>query len=320
MYMKIALFSFIVLSCFSLRAQQAMDYTDEQIFNYVKSVGRLDSLNAGSISQAVTKPFSRPRDKVKAIYDWIALNIVFDVKAGRTRGNEKTDADVVLKTRKATAAGYAALFQDMCSVQRIRCLTVNGWAKQFADEIGEVPDEFNHTWAVIQLGQSPDTWFYVDPTWAAGYTDKDMKVFTPAYTASYFFPDRAVFNLQHYPDNGAWQLGAGPKKLKDFYALPVVHRRGVEAKLDIMNPNTGSMKAKLGKPVSFSFRYLFPEAPELVAVQVGPERKRRNETVSHTYSGGLISFNHVFKQEDEYPVTILVNQQPVLTYFISVTE
>jgi transglutaminase/protease-like cytokinesis protein 3 len=318
--MKRWLLGVMLLSYFVVSAQQTLDYSDEQILTYVKSVGRLDSLNAGTISQAVTKPFTRPRDKVKAIYDWIALNIAFDVKAGRTRGNEKTDADVVLKTRKATAAGFAALFQDMCSVQRIRCLTVNGWAKQFADEIGEVPDEFNHTWAVIQLGQSPETWYYVDPTWGAGYTDKDMKVFTPAYTPSFFFPDRAVFNLQHYPDNGAWQLGAGPKKLKDFYALPVVHRRGVEAKLDIMNPNSGSIKAKVGKPQSFSFRYLHADAPAVVAVQVGPERKRRNETVSHTYSGGLISFNHIFKEEDEYAVTILVNQQAVLTYFVSVTE
>lgn len=299
---------------------QVLDYTDEQILAYVKSVGRLDSLNAGTISAAVSKPFARPRDKAKAIYDWIALNIVYDVKAGRTQGNEKTDADLVLKTRKATAAGYAALFQDMCSVQRIRCLTVNGWAKQFADEIGEKPDDMNHTWAVVQLGQSPDTWYYVDPTWAAGTVDQDMKVFTKAYDARHFFPDRKLFNFQHYPDNSAWQLGPGPGKIKDFFALPILHHRGLEAGTSDFQPNTGILKAKVGKPVSFSFRYVHADQPAVVALQVGPDRKRRNVTVSHQYQGGTVSFSHIFPDEDEYNVTILVNQVPILTYKAILTE
>ena len=123
--------------------------------DYVKSLGTLDTLNMGTISYIVTKKFSRPKDKVRAIFDWIANNISFDLKAGKNNDNEKINTDLILKSRKANAAGYAALFQDMCSVVKIRCLTVDGYAKYNTEQINEKPDEFNHTWAVVQLGQSP---------------------------------------------------------------------------------------------------------------------------------------------------------------------
>lgn len=75
-------------------------------------------------------------------------------------------------------------------------------------------------WAVVQLGQSPDTWYYVDPAWGSGYADAEMKVFTRSFTDAYFFTDKPIFNLQHYPDNEAWKLGGAPKNKKEFYSLP----------------------------------------------------------------------------------------------------
>ena len=83
----------------------------KMIDDYVKSLGPLDTLNMGTISFIVTKKFPDNKDKVRAIFDWIAYNISFDLKAGRNNDNEKTSTDLVLKNRKATAAGYAGLFQ-----------------------------------------------------------------------------------------------------------------------------------------------------------------------------------------------------------------
>ena len=81
----------------------------------------------------------------------------------------------------------------MCSVVKIRCLTVDGYAKYNSEEMGEKPDAFNHTWAVVQLGQSPETWFYVDPTWGSGYTDDKMKTYTKAFNDDYFFARPSYF-------------------------------------------------------------------------------------------------------------------------------
>ncbi|MEJ7586329.1 MAG: transglutaminase domain-containing protein [Ferruginibacter sp.] len=288
--------------------------------DYVKSLGALDTLNMGTISAIITKKFPDPKDKVRAIFDWIAHNISFDLKAGKNNDNEKASTDLVLKFRKANAAGYAALFQDMCSVVKIRCLTVDGYAKYNAEQINEKPDEFNHSWVVVQLGQSPDTWFYVDPTWGSGYTDDKMTKFTKAYNDDYFFADRYIFNYQHFPDNGAWQLGPGPKNVNSFLSLPLVKAAAYEYKLGKFSPNDGLMKAKLNSPVSFSIKLNPGAAIDIVSLEIGEEKKKKTKTVDYTFSGGNIVFSYKFDVEDIYPVNVLVNNKPLLGYMFDVSE
>ena len=61
----------------------------------------MDTLNMGTISYVVTKKFPDSKDKSRAIFDWIAYNISFDVKAARSNGNEKSSSDIILKTQLA---------------------------------------------------------------------------------------------------------------------------------------------------------------------------------------------------------------------------
>ena len=183
----------LFLFAFSFQVDAQNDYSI--VDNYVKSLGSLDTLNMGTISYLVTKNFADPKEKIRAIFDWIAYNINYDLKAGKNNNNEKTSTELVLKLRKATAVGFAALFQDMCSVVKIRCLTVDGYAKFTTEQIIEKPEELNHTWAVVQLGQSPESWYYVDPTWASGYTDDKMTKFTKAFNADYFFAEKNIIRL-----------------------------------------------------------------------------------------------------------------------------
>ncbi|MEO7768651.1 MAG: transglutaminase domain-containing protein [Ferruginibacter sp.] len=288
--------------------------------DYVKSLGPLDTLNAGTISFVVTKQFPDQKDKARAIFDWIAYNISFDLKAGKNNDNEKNYSDLILKTRKANAAGYAGLFQDMCSVVKIRCLTVNGYAKYNTEQINERPDEFNHTWAVVQLGLSPDTWYYVDPTWGSGYTDDKMTKFTKTYNDDYFFADRFIFNYQHFPDNTAWQLGPGPKSVSSFLTLPLVKSAAYEFRLGKFTPDDGLIKTTISKAVSFNLKLSTGEPIEIVALEIGEGKKKKIKTVDHSMSRGNIVFNYKFEVEDTYPVTILINNKPVLGYLVEVGE
>lgn len=318
-YLHALLFGTLLLYGATSTAQLPGDYFKD-VDDYVKSLGALDTLNMGTISFIVTKKFPDPKDKVRAIFDWIAYNISFDLKAGRNNDNEKSNPEQVLKLRKANAAGYAALFQDMCSVVKIRCLTVDGYAKYNTEQINEKPDGFNHTWAVVQLGLSPDTWFYVDPTWGSGYTDEKMKQFTKAYNDDYFFADRGIFNYQHFPDNGAWQLGPGPKSLSSFLSLPLVKSAAYEFKLGRFAPNDGFIKAKLNKPVSFNIKLNTSAAIDIVSLAIGEEKKKKTKTVDYSFSGGSIIFNYKFTDEDTYPVTLMINNKSVLGYMVEVSE
>ena len=288
--------------------------------NYVKTLGSLDTLNMGTISYIVTKKFPNPKDKVRAIFDWIAYNINYDVKAGKNNDNEKTNTDLVLKSRKATAAGFAGLFQDMCSVVKIRCLTVDGYAKNTTEQITEKPDGLNHTWAVVQLGQSPDSCYYVDPTWGSGYSDDKKTKFTKAFNADYFFSDKTIFNFQHFPDNSAWMLGAGPKTESSFFSMPLVKNAAYEYQLGKFAPENGFIKTKLSKPVSFSVKINSSSAIEIVSLEMGENKKKKTKTVDFTFTGGVISFSHKFDMEDTYPLTLLVNNKPLLGYLVEVSE
>lgn len=318
--LQIIVLSGMMIFCASKASAQSSSEYFRDIDDYVKSLGTLDTLNAGTISYIVTKKFPDPKDKVRAIFDWITYNISFDLKAGKNNDNEKTSSDLVLKTRKANAIGYASLFQDMCSVVKIRCLTVDGYAKYNSEQITEKPDEFNHTWDVVQLGESPETWYYVDPTWGSGFTDDKMKNFTKQYNDDYFFADRVIFNYQHYPDNMAWQLGPGPKSESSFFSMPLVRSAAYQFKLGKFSPANGYVKAKLNSAAAFSLKINTGEDIQIVSLEIGEEKKKKTKTVDYTYSGNSIFFNYKFDVEDTYPVTVLINNKPVLTYVVEVNE
>ena len=296
-------------------AQTKKDF--KAIDDFVKKVGTLDSMTMGTISETVTKPFTDKTEKVRAIFDWIAFNISYDVKAARTSNETKNSTDEVLLYRKAVGIGYATLFQDMCSSADIRCLTVDGFVKRNIEEIGEDGDDINHSWAVVQLGQSPDDWFYVDPAWGSGYTDADMKTFTKSFNDAYFFADKAVFNLQHYPDNEAWKLGEAPKNKKDFFALPIISSAAFEFGVRKISPVTGHLMLSTEKPERFSFSVSAKENIDKLTLLIG-KKKPKLEEVQHSFSGGSVTFSYKFKEAGDFPMTILVNGKALATYHVEV--
>jgi len=308
----------VLCSLASLAQRTSNDF--KMVDDYVQSLGSLDTLNMGTISYVVTKKFPENKDKVRAIFDWIAYNISFDCKAARNNGNEKTNSDDVLKSRKTTSTGYATLFQDMCSVVKIRCLTVNGYAKYSVEDINEIPDQFNHAWVVVQLGQSPESWYYVDPTWGSGYTDVKMITYTKQYNDDYFFANKSLFNFQHFPDNKAWQIGNGPKSAKDFFELPLVKHKAYEFGLAGFIPQNGFIKSTVSKPVLFNIRINSFAKVDIVALEIGTDKRKSIKTVDYSFNNGVVSFSYKFDEDDTYPVTILINNKPVLGYLAEIVE
>ena len=309
----------IALLCISVNvAAQTQGNNFKTVDDYVAKLGKLDSLNMGTITSIVTKPFSDKMDKARAIYDWITNNISFDCKAQHSGNIQKNSPTEVLLFRKAVGIGYAALFQDMCSSANIRCLTADGFVKNGVEEIGDPKTDINHSWAVVQLGQSPDTWFYVDPAWGSGTTDKDMKVFTKAFNSAYFFANKTVFNLQHYPDNEAWKLGAAPKNKKDFYHLPLVMGLAYELDLKKMTPNDGTLKIKTGNSQAFSFTIGNTANISKVTITLSDRKKQKTTEVSYSYNNGALSFNYKFENEGTFTATIMVNGKEFVAYAVDV--
>ena len=151
----------ILVGCCNIAMAQKEGKDFTALDEAVKKTGAMDTFSMGTISSILTKKLMDKTEKARAIFDWIAYNISFDFKTARNGVGEKNGSTDVLKSRKATAAGYANLFQDMCSSAGIRCLTVEGFVKNNVEDINLSKPEINHTWNVIQLGISPDAWYIV---------------------------------------------------------------------------------------------------------------------------------------------------------------
>lgn len=287
------------------------------IDDYVKGLGALDSMTMGTINNVVSKKFEDKIDRARAIYDWIALNITYDIKAAKSNNTAKNSPADVLLSRKAVGIGFAGLFQDMCSAADIRCLTVDGFVKNNTEQIDEKGAEINHSWAVVQLGQSPDTWYYVDPAWGSGYADAEMKVFTRSFTDAYFFTDKPIFNLQHYPDNEAWKLGGAPKNKKEFYSLPVIKVAGPELGMKRFSPNDGHFKARVNKEVNFNYSLNGKEITK-VELAMGERKKYKVKEIKYNYSGGALSFSYKFDEDGAYPITVIVNGRELISYYVEI--
>jgi len=291
------------------------------IDDYVKKLGTLDNFNVATIADTITRKFSDKYEKARAIFYWIANNIALDAKAIKSNDNKKTDPVDVIQLRKSTPIGFALLVQEMCSMANIRCLTVDGYVKNNAEDIGNKADEINHSWNVVQLGQSPEQWYYIDAAKASGFIDPKTKGFTKLFTSEYFFADKALFNLDHYPDNDAWQLGNGPKNLKDFYALPVISNAAYKLGLQKPQPMNGHIKTKTKVSTSFSFIYNSTVPVKNIFLLIGEEKKQaKPEPMNFKESNGVVSFNFQFKVADTYPVRVVADGKELLQYYVEVED
>lgn len=321
--MKKILWSFLILLIFnsplSFAQSKAGQYT--AVDDFVIKLGAIDSQNVAIITEALTLRLADKEQKARAIFFWIANNIALDVKALKINDERKSLPEDVVKYRKATPLGFAKLFQEMSSLAKIRCLLVDGYVKNNIDDLNNPADEINHTWNVVQLGLSPEQWFFVDVARASGTTDKKMSLFTKDFTSEYFFTNRILFNLDHYPDNDAWQLGGGPKSLKEFYSFPIIYNAAYRYDLKKPIPATGYIKTKSKTKTNFSLPIASSAAITNISLVIGDARKpQKPEPMNFTNTGGTITFSYQFKTADTYPVKIVIDGKTILEYMVEVTE
>jgi hypothetical protein len=123
--------SFIIILIFissSVNAQVDRDGF-QKVDEYVSKLGSMDGHGPRDIIDSFNAARFDELSLVRGIYDWIGLNIAFDCKAFHHPAQANHTASGVMMTRKATTEGYANLFQLMCGLARISCVTIKGYSK-----------------------------------------------------------------------------------------------------------------------------------------------------------------------------------------------
>ncbi len=310
------LLGFIILKSF---AQNSNPY--EEVDNYVIGLGSMDKMDISEITNKLTGNLSDRILKCRSIYYWIANNIVLDPVSCKKPEKAMIQPEQVVRFRKTNAKGFALLVQEMCSLSGIRCLVIDGYTQTTIESIGEKPEDFNHSWNVIQLGKSPDVWYYIDAAKASGFLDEKQNNFTKLFCEDYFFTQDKTFNLDHFPDNDAWLLGESISNKKSFFNMPVVGVEAYQIGLRQIFPLTGIINAKINQPIKFQFYHKRDIDISSITVLIeGSNKKQKTERINFTDDNGKTNFEYIFNKEIEANFKLQINQNPLLSYKIIATE
>jgi len=150
-----------------------------------------------NLAESITKGLPSDYDKVRAVHDWVAKNIAYDVE-GLNNDVLVYDALGTLHARKSVCQGYADLSAALLRSVGIKTKIVHGIAAwgPIPEEIRKNPQAYssNHAWNEAYADRR---WVVFDATWDAGYVNYDITEFVFCFTTKYFDPDPEVFAIDH---------------------------------------------------------------------------------------------------------------------------
>jgi transglutaminase/protease-like cytokinesis protein 3 len=204
----------VILIFFSLQSL-SQDSGFDKVDKYVDGLKLNANMSLDNLVTTLTKPFTSPTLKTRAIYYWIAKNIQYDHEGLRTGYWKKYHSEQSMvvdtyKLRKGICSGYSCLFKYMVNKAKIDCEVVNGYLRYDLQTV--IIDSVNHTWNVAKLDNK---WYLFDVTGAASDT------LTNEVVDFWFMTHPEIFILNHYPENTNWTLLEKTIGLKDFMNAPV---------------------------------------------------------------------------------------------------
>jgi transglutaminase-like putative cysteine protease len=183
--------------------------------------------SVASVARHLTAGEPNPWLRVKALHDYVADRVAYDVEAYRTRRIPPQDAETVFRTRRSVCAGYANLLAALGAAAGIEIVVVGGDARlEGSDVTGEA-----HAWNAAKVN---GRWALLDPTWNSGYVRDDR--FVKQYETEYLFAPPEVQGVSHFPDDAVWQLRTPPLSRGEFFRQPMMRARFYAHGLRLRSP------------------------------------------------------------------------------------
>ncbi len=146
------------------------------------------------LAQKITKDLKSDAEKTKAIHDWVAKNIAYDVKSYFSGSSKIYTSTEILDRKMDVCTGYASLTLALNRAVGIKTRMIIGTAilADQGETWAKTDKKDNHAWVEAYVGGK---WIIQDPTWNAGYLDG--KTFTFEYSDRYYNPTAAKFAVSH---------------------------------------------------------------------------------------------------------------------------
>jgi hypothetical protein len=174
--------------------------------------------NIGKLAEYLGKGHTDPFLKVKAIHDWVAMNIAYDHEGYRTGKHPEQIPENVLRSRIAVCDGYTNLIRTLCELNGIPSQRITGYARGINyNSASKENIESIHAWNAVKIGEF---WYLVDATWSYSKRSKNLN-----YSDEYLFVPSEMLILTHFPDEKIWQLMERPLSQDEFMEQPNIKPR-----------------------------------------------------------------------------------------------
>lgn len=145
-----------------------------------------DAPQITELAKELTEGISGEREKAKAVYDYVAKTVSYDVNKLETDDFSWDDSALkTLDSKTGVCQDYSYLAIALLRASNMEARFVEGTA--FG---GFWPQK--HAWVEVKVDGS---WITMDPTWGAGYIKDDK--FVAAFNEKYFDPNQAEFEKTH---------------------------------------------------------------------------------------------------------------------------
>lgn len=171
-----------------------------------------ENLNSSttSISEYISSNFKSDYDKIRAVFYWTSSNISYDIERlkelKKTNLTEKEKIATTLKSKKGVCENYSLIFNEIATLVGLKSFQIQGYTKQDG-KIAELP----HVWCATYLDKK---WFLFDPTWGAGYVDKEK--FYKKINNQFFMVAPEQMIQSHMPFDYLWQFSSNPINNQEF--------------------------------------------------------------------------------------------------------
>jgi len=299
------------------------------IFGQTAKKNYFDETSVAGLSAKLTANCKTDFEKVRAIFDWIAVNISYNtrgIQATKKKRQEKdfqqsedtssqlkplTEhvAEIVLRRRSAVCDGYTKLFKALCDHAGIRNEIISGYA---INNYTNSKFKTNHTWNAVYTDSS---WHLLDVTWASGFTYAGEYI--QHYDNYYFYTPPQYFIRDHYPEDLSWTLLSDPPMPKEFYQGPFKYSEWLKQKMIAFSPSRGIVQANIGDTIHFSVESEFPNFSFAV---IDSLRDDQEYPAMATAQNGKVSGEYVVQDEKIEWLYLVCNNELVLRYKLNVKK
>ncbi|WP_291152933.1 transglutaminase domain-containing protein [Flavobacterium sp. UBA7680] len=244
---------------------------------YSQKYNAIDSIvlkypNFGSVeklAERIQKDFASERDKARAIYSWVTLNINYDAKKFFSPSDTKTfsskDGSQIdkqmeyyrdnqikktFRSKKGVCEDFSNLYEQIGALCGLKVKVISGDAKVDLNDIGRKRLYSNHAWNMVEIDGK---WTLVDVTWGEGYLDYKTKTAVKEFTPIYFDMDPKYFYAKHFPESENKDFKIDEKS---YLNGALIYDEMIEKKCEIFLPQSGIITANEGDKILFKIKNL----------------------------------------------------------------